>query len=87
MTREEIGRLKDAMDFWARHHPEKDKPFLHIAGSSFSPLELAAAVREENQIGRFQINVFEYAMAIREESFGGIIEDLEKPQRSPNQEH
>jgi hypothetical protein len=78
MNRHEINRLKVAMKNWAGKHPRGDEPFLHIAGSSFTPVELANAVNEENELGRFQIRVFEYSIESGLETFDEIIGDLER---------
>jgi hypothetical protein len=78
MNRDEITRLKVAITNWAEKHPRGYEPFLHLAGSSFTPLELANAVNDENELGRFQIRVFEYSIESGLEAFDEIIRDLER---------
>jgi hypothetical protein len=58
-------KILEAVQTWARRHPEKDKPVLQILamGLQYTPAEFAAALVKQDHVGRFIWAMLENASA------------------------
>lgn len=79
MNDNDLRRLKNAFNAWAKNTPNPDEPLAgFVGGKMLSPNELAREVENETEIGKGWIEILQYGTA--KEGLDKVIERLTRKQ-------
>ena len=63
LTDEQRQKLKQAVLYWAEHHPHPNGVAFQLAsGAEYTPMQIAEAVDKESDLGKLEFRVVEHAL-------------------------